>query len=192
MFMPPGTFIKKRKNFFLKVPDFATFILPVLLLDPNLRPQKKFWQSDLIVYVMENHVKMTASAENFYLSGTEPGSTEGRCLECGNRISYGSRADRKFCCDKCKNRWHNKRTRNSRLFRIRVINALEKNYRILSGLIKMDVDTVPVTVLGQMGFDFSHITGYRKGRKSTEMWCYDISFTVTETLVKSIGRLDII
>ena len=54
---------------------------------------------------MENHVKMTVSAENFYLSGTEPGSMEGRCLECGNRISYGSRTDRKFCCDKCKNRW---------------------------------------------------------------------------------------
>ena len=115
-----------------------------------------------------------------------------KCLECGNPIAYGSRTDKKFCSEGCKNRWHNRKSRNSRLFRIRVMHALEKNYRILSGLIKAGVEMVPVMTLEQMGFDFSHITGYRKGRKSAEMWCYDISFTVTETVVKSISRQDLV
>lgn len=154
-----------------------------------MRPVK----SELIdCMYMDNQMKMPAYAGAAWPAVVETAGTAGKCLECGSRISYGSRTDRKFCCDKCKNRWHNKRARNSRLFRIRVISALEKNYKILSDLIKMDVDMVPVTVLGQMGFDFSHITGYRKVRKSTEMWCYDISFIVTETLVKSISRLDVL
>lgn len=141
---------------------------------------------------MGNRVKMQTFAAPVYTIGADAGSTAGKCLECGAQISYGSRTDRKFCSDGCKNRWHNKRARNSRMFRIKVINAIEKNYKILSDLIKADIDVIPVTVLGQMGFDFSHITGYRKTRKSTEMWCYDISFVITETLVKSISRLEII
>ena len=79
------------------------------------------------------------------------------CLECGDRIEYG-RQDKKFCCEECKNRYHNRQARRSRVFRLRVMSALEKNYR--------------------------------KGRKSIEMWCYDIRFTVTENVVKSISRID--
>ncbi len=127
-----------------------------------------------------------------YVIGMAGGEqSAGRCLECGSPLAYGSRTDKKFCCGECKNRWHNRRVRSSRVFRMRVISSLEKNYRILSDLLKAGVNMIPVTTLGQMGFDFSHITGYRKGRKSTEMWCYDISFTITETVVKSIARLDL-
>ena len=87
-------------------------------------------------------------------------------------------------------RYHNRQARRSRVFRLRVMSALEKNYRLLSSLVNSGVSMVEVTTLGQMGFDFYHITGYRKGRKSIEMWCYDIRFTVTENVVKSISRID--
>ena len=53
-----------------------------------------------------------------------------RCLECGDKISYG-RSDKKFCCEDCKNRHHNHKVRSSRSVKRRVVSALERNYDIL-------------------------------------------------------------
>lgn len=113
------------------------------------------------------------------------------CLECGKVIRYG-RGDKKFCSAGCKNRWHNRKTRGSRMFRLRVMHAINKNYEVLSYLLGKGVTAIETATLGQMGFDFTHITGYRKVRKSVEMWCYDIRIIVTETTVKSISRVDIV
>lgn len=119
----------------------------------------------------------------------EDGTFRTRCKECGRLIAYG-RTDKKFCSRLCKNKWHNRKVKGSRIFRMRVISAIEKNYRILSLLLRTGVVVMDTSVLSQMGFDFNHITGYRKVRRSIEMWCYDIKFTVTETTVKSIQRVD--
>lgn len=114
--------------------------------------------------------------------------TRYRCLECGENIVYG-RTDKKFCCAGCKNRWHNRQVRNSRIFRMRVMSSLDRNYRILSGLVSDGVTDIEVSTLSQMGFSFTHVTSYRKVRRHTEMWCFDIKFVLTETWVKSISRV---
>ncbi len=137
---------------------------------------------------MENNTRRAVPLSGTYPVPQEESGTRSLCQECGAPV-YG-RPDKKFCCDSCKNRWHNRRARSSRLFRMKVMSALEKNYRILSDLLVRGTDKVEVSTLGQMGFDFYHITGYRKVRKSAEMWCYDIRFTVTESVVKSIRKVE--
>ena len=57
------------------------------------------------------------------------------CLECGDRIRYG-RADKKFCCDECKNRHHNHKSRSGRFIKRKVLSILEKNYEILERYVK--------------------------------------------------------
>lgn len=58
-----------------------------------------------------------------------------RCLECGEEIDYG-RINKKFCCTKCKNDFHNKRLQHAHAVKARVQNVLEKNYAILERLLK--------------------------------------------------------
>ena len=112
-------------------------------------------------------------------------------LELAKVIRYG-RGDNEFCSAGCKTRRPNRKTRVSRLLRLRVMHAINKHYEVLSYLLGKGVAAIETATLGQMGFDFTHITGYRKVRKSVEMWCYDIRIIVTETTVKSISRVDIV
>lgn len=123
-----------------------------------------------------------------YPGGEDTGNRKVRCLECGDVIRYG-RPDRKFCCDSCKNRYNNRRTRSSRVMKLRVINSLEKNHMILSHLLKMGIDSIEITSLKQLGFSFDYMTSYRKYRGHAEIWCFDIRMVVTETKVKSIERV---
>ena len=162
--------------------QFATFILtnvlPAALLDRELK----------ICRYMKVNGTLSVEDHGAFPMYQDSRSAAGRCLECGDEIVYG-RLDKKFCCKECKNRWHNRQARNSRIFRMKVMNSLEKNYRILSGLIRDGVTDMDVSTLSQMGFNFTNVTACRKVRKHTEMWCFDIRFILTESSVKSISRV---
>lgn len=119
------------------------------------------------------------------------GEERSRCLECGDTIEYG-RAGKKFCCENCKNRYNNRRVRNTRISRMRVMTSLDKNYRILERLLRMGVTTMDVSYMKQLGFSFDSVTSYHKVRKRDEFCCFDISFVVTETKVTSITRVPVV
>lgn len=118
----------------------------------------------------------------------DSGTRIARCLECGDRIEYG-RQDKKFCCDTCKNRWNNRKARRSRTARMKVLSALDRNYRILDRLLKTDCTSISVAELRQMGFNFDYVTSYHKVRRHDEFACFDILFVVMSVNVISISRI---
>ena len=113
------------------------------------------------------------------------------CLECGEQIPY-VRTNKKFCCEKCKNTYHNKIARSHRLSKLRILNALDKNYRILSKLLGIDIHSVDLIQAKQLGFELSYVTSYRKVRTRNEYCCFDIRFKISETKLYDISRITIL
>ena len=54
------------------------------------------------------------------------------CPECGDKII--GRADKKFCCDACRNSHNNALNKDSKNLVRNINNRLRKNYRILESL----------------------------------------------------------
>lgn len=98
-----------------------------------------------------------------------------RCLECGDIIEYG-RIDRKFCCDKCKNKYNYRLHQSERALKTRVISNLGKNYAILKKLLSMEVHSIDICEIVQMGFNPNFATSYRKDYKHEEYRCFDIRY----------------
>ena len=111
-----------------------------------------------------------------------------KCLECGTPIQYG-RSDKKFCCDYCKNRWHNERNKDYVRIRSKVTHALDKNYRILTLLLGNGKTSAPMSDLQQWGFSPEYVTGMNKGRMRTEYRCFDIRYNRSENKIYNICRV---
>ncbi len=110
------------------------------------------------------------------------------CLECGDPIEYG-RSDKKFCCEACKNRWHNREASSSRKFRQKVSSSLEKNYFILDSVRRTTLKTILVSDLETMGFRPGYFTSYSKGRNAEVFMCYDLKYVVRNGSVISISKV---
>ena len=114
-----------------------------------------------------------------------------RCLECGDVITYG-RPDKKFCCNSCKNRWHNREGKGVRIYKLRVRNALDKNYEILSGLMKMGVQKMDMLQLRGLGYDPGYVTAMDLSGRRRELMCYDIRFCMTDHQISRIARIRVV
>jgi TPR repeat protein len=114
-----------------------------------------------------------------------------RCLECGDVILYG-RPDKKFCCDRCKSAYYNRKAMDGRHIRERIRRHLDKNYAILDRLIKIGIDTMSLDSLSAMGYDNNYITSFRKNGKWIECSCYDITFNRTPTRIFRLMRVAVI
>lgn len=114
-----------------------------------------------------------------------------RCLECGDDISYGRR-NKKFCCDKCKNMWHNKRAQGTRIAKSRVMTILNRNYSILNNMLESGCTSADLDQMRGMGFNFDYCTSYRKVRRHDEFFCFDIAFTIVASEVVSIRKLPVV
>lgn len=110
------------------------------------------------------------------------------CLECGDEIKYG-RPDKKFCCESCKNKYNNRKSRNSRVTKLKVINSLERNHGILDRMLKLGMDSMDLVELKHLGFDTDYVTSYRKIRRHDEFCCFDIRFILTPTRICSVSRI---
>ena len=110
------------------------------------------------------------------------------CLECGDEIHYG-RPDRKFCCENCKNAYHNRKARNSRITRLKVMHALDKNHGILEKLLKLGIDSIDLLELKHLGFDMSYSTSYRRVRCHDEYCCFDIRYIMTPTKICAVSKV---
>ena len=120
-----------------------------------------------------------------------PEREEQNCLMCGDRIQYG-RADKKFCCEECRNRYHNQMAGEIRSYRNRVLTALSVNYRILDALVRQEKDTAPIPELEAAGFRPSFITSCRKDRYGhTECSCFDIRYCQTAAKLFQIRRVSL-
>ena len=81
------------------------------------------------------------------------------CIECGSSITRGSRPDKRFCSDKCKNEYHNAiKITNSR--EIRQILAILKRNRAILKTILGDKHEIIVSreLLLKKGFEFDYHT----------------------------------
>ncbi|MBO8485520.1 MAG: hypothetical protein IAB78_03745 [Bacteroidetes bacterium] len=110
------------------------------------------------------------------------------CLECGDEIHYG-RTDRKFCCESCKNRYNNRKARDGRATRLKVMNALNKNHDILERMLKLGLASMDLLELKHLGFDPDYVTSYRKSRRHDEFCCFDIRYVLTPTRICSVSRI---
>ena len=145
------------------------------------KPEKECWILRMYPQSLEKCETMKKYDE------TSPG--ERVCLECGDRIGYG-RSDRKFCCDACKNRFHNRHAMSSRRYRQKVCLALDRNYDILESLRKTSIRSIGMADLENMGFNRNYFTSYVK-RSTREMFmCYDIKYSVFHGKVVTISKLD--
>ena len=115
--------------------------------------------------------------------------SEGRCLECGESIHYGSRIDRKFCCDKCKDSYHNKNKLINRKHIQRTNRILEKNHRILRTLHENKVIEIEINELKVLGYNMDYVTSYCKRGYKTILCCYDMQFIFSGSRLKNLTKL---
>jgi predicted nucleic acid-binding Zn ribbon protein len=114
------------------------------------------------------------------------------CLECGNPIPYGSRKDRIFCSEHCKNKYHyhsisKMRFRNKRL---KILNALSRNYEILDSLINAKVKSISLNELILRGFNPNYMTSSCSSKPHTEYWCFEIRYYMTKRKIFNLCRAE--
>lgn len=111
-----------------------------------------------------------------------------RCLECGDKIGYG-RTDKKFCCEECKNRHHNHKSRTERFIRRKTMSVLEKNYEILESFVKAGLDAVMLSDALILGFNPVYVTSFSKMKHHDVYGCFDITYTMTASRLCSISKI---
>lgn len=98
------------------------------------------------------------------------------CPECGK--VFTGRSDKRFCCDMCRNNWHNRNYREERNYMSIVNGRLAANRRILENIYDTGKRKVPRALLEEEKFDFSHFTSFKKtplGKKTYS--CYEFSYS---------------
>ena len=113
------------------------------------------------------------------------------CLNCGDPIVYGTgRSDRIFCCEDCKNAWHNQKKQASwQRFREKANSRLERNRNILWRLYKMGIKSIDLMSLKQLGFDSNYVTSFLKVGKKSIAGCFDMRYESTPTRLRNIACL---
>lgn len=113
-----------------------------------------------------------------------------RCLCCGEKIDYRQyRTDRKFCCDRCKNAYHNRMRAHYADVKLKVDGIIEVNYRLLNEMLKLGVTQVSMAEAVAMGFKPQYSTSVSKTRTCMEYCCYDIAYRVSDIRIFNIHRL---
>ncbi len=97
------------------------------------------------------------------------------CIECGD--PYNGRSDKKFCCDQCRNAFHNRRnTGRDRIIR-RTNKILRDNYRILRSIDSSEDEPIKRADLLELGLKFDYITSIEKDMKGLKtFYCYDAGY----------------
>ena len=101
---------------------------------------------------------------------------KGICRECG--ASYLGRADKLYCCDGCRNAYHNRHNRSASRVQRTVHSRLRRNYRILNGLKETDAPgRIGRHQLAEQGFDFRYLTHLRSNPLgTTDYYVYDLGY----------------
>ena len=121
------------------------------------------------------------------LLSTLPAASE--CLYCGRPLPPG-RPDRKFCSALCRSRYHNAVVGRYTNYRLRVISALDRNHRILQGLVDGGIRSVSRVEALTMGFQPDYFTGCNQVRCHVEYVCFDIRYFLSANRLWGIVRFD--
>ncbi|TRZ46418.1 hypothetical protein [Robertkochia solimangrovi] len=101
------------------------------------------------------------------------------CPECGEKVI--GRADKKFCCDQCRNAYNNKLNKDSSNLIRNTNNRLRKNYRILTELNPDGKSKASKIKMFDKGFDFEVFTSiYTTKKGSTYYFVYDLGYLPLE------------
>ena len=111
-----------------------------------------------------------------------------RCLECGDKISYG-RTDKKFCCEECRMKYHYSSRKTSGSLRRKILAMLSRNYSILEELVDSERESVDLVELASMGFVPGIVTSYRRIGKHDVYCCFDIKYIMTRTRIYSLMKI---
>lgn len=118
------------------------------------------------------------------------GSDRPVCLECGDEIVYG-RKGKKFCSEECKNSWHNRRHHDARTVRLRILGILDRNYSVLEKLLRLDIRSISLGDLAQMGYNKEFVTSYHKVGGHDEYRIFDIKYCCSSSRVFHIERVEL-
>ncbi len=82
------------------------------------------------------------------------------CKRCGER--FVGRSDKIFCCDSCRNDYHNylRRERNKGMNLVNSI--LSRNREIIRSLLSKGIASIDTRQLSMLSFDFGHFTSIDK------------------------------
>ena len=101
------------------------------------------------------------------------------CPECGDKIIV--RADKKFCCDACRNTHNNALNKDSKNLVRNINNRLRKNYRILESLNPDGKTKTTKEKLLRLGFNFEFFTNiYTTKTGSVYFYLYDQGYLALE------------
>ena len=101
------------------------------------------------------------------------------CPECGDKII--GRADKKFCCDACRNSHNNALNKDSKNLVRNINNRLRKNYRILESLNPDGKTKTTKEKLLRLGFNFEFFTNiYTTKTGSVYFYLYDQGYLALE------------
>ena len=108
-----------------------------------------------------------------------PSTKEKKCEECGTLIA--GRPDKRFCSNKCRNNFNNRRNSDSTNYVRNTNNALRKNRRILMELNPRGKTKVERSKLTTLGFDFEHYTStYKTKEGALYFFCYEQGYLPVE------------
>lgn len=115
----------------------------------------------------------------------------GRCQECGE--SFSGRVDKKFCCDDCRNSYHNRKSRTENIAMRRINRILKNNYLIICEIIKSQggqecgIINVCVENLVRRGFNFYYFTSLNEEDPGGICYyCYDIPYKISDKKILTI------
>ena len=75
------------------------------------------------------------------------------------------------------------------MFKRRVLRTLSRNYEILDGLVKADVESIDIIDIVALGFVPDIVTSYHKIRSHQEYCCFDIKYIMTASRICSISKI---
>ncbi|MEQ9188268.1 MAG: hypothetical protein RLP15_11080 [Cryomorphaceae bacterium] len=112
-----------------------------------------------------------------------------KCLECDEAL-FG-RADKKFCCDHCRNAYNNRNNSDTSKL-VRNINyALRKNRRILAELNESKMTKLGRSRLIMHGFSFQYFTHtYETQSGTVYFFCYEMGYLPLDEEAVLIVRQD--
>ncbi len=112
------------------------------------------------------------------------------CICCGKPLSAAGRLDRKFCDERCKNRYHNRIRYPKRESRQQeILHILDRNRSILARLVTLGIHSLDRRALQHLGYDTDYITSYKKVGNKHLCSCFDYIYELTPTRIKRIGSV---
>lgn len=109
------------------------------------------------------------------------------CIECGREFDFG-RSDKVFCSNQCRNTHHNRVNRDTRNIRNKTLTGLNTNYTVLEKLMKLEITSISLVDICQMGFNPELMTGHIKRKPHDECRCFDIKYCRTGTKIFKIEK----